>query len=210
MREFRECVECIGVSDINHTGLHFTWNQRPNADTGFLKKVDRIMANNEFVSAFINSYAIFQPYRISDHCPAALKVPSKVVTKPKPFRFSNFIVEHELFQSTIKDGWNVEVKGHKMYCLVKKLRILKKPLRKLMWSKGNIHTRVITMRAELDNAQINLDKDPLNTDLRQVHSRILKEFNDASLDEEKFLKQKKLKLIGCVLGTITLATSIKL
>ena len=31
MREFRECVQNIEVVDVNSSGLHFTWNQKPNA-----------------------------------------------------------------------------------------------------------------------------------------------------------------------------------
>nr|GEZ50859.1 hypothetical protein [Tanacetum cinerariifolium] len=33
MREFRECVETIEVRDVNSTGLHYTWNKKPKADT---------------------------------------------------------------------------------------------------------------------------------------------------------------------------------
>ncbi|GKD63866.1 reverse transcriptase domain-containing protein [Tanacetum coccineum] len=43
MREFKECVQAIEVSDLNCTGLHFTWNQKPKGSNGILKKIDRIM-----------------------------------------------------------------------------------------------------------------------------------------------------------------------
>ncbi|GKE63593.1 hypothetical protein Tco_1513960, partial [Tanacetum coccineum] len=48
MREFRDCVEEIKVSNVNYTGLKFTWNQKPKGDKGILKKIDGIMANMEF------------------------------------------------------------------------------------------------------------------------------------------------------------------
>lgn len=38
MREFRECVEDIEVSDVNYTRLKFTWNQKPKGQDGLLKK----------------------------------------------------------------------------------------------------------------------------------------------------------------------------
>nr|GEY91263.1 RNA-directed DNA polymerase, eukaryota, reverse transcriptase zinc-binding domain protein [Tanacetum cinerariifolium] len=67
MREFKECVEVIEVSDMNKYGLHFTWNQKPKGDYGVLKKLDRIMANLDFHDVFVRSNALFQPYRIFDH-----------------------------------------------------------------------------------------------------------------------------------------------
>ena len=52
MREFKECVETIEVEDINSTGLHYTWNQKPRAETGMLKKIDRVMSNMCFTNEF--------------------------------------------------------------------------------------------------------------------------------------------------------------
>ncbi|GKB29409.1 RNA-directed DNA polymerase, eukaryota, reverse transcriptase zinc-binding domain protein [Tanacetum coccineum] len=49
--------------------------------------------------------------------------------------------------------------------LVKKLKLLKKPLRKLMYEKGNLHANVIRLRGELDSIQAMLDKDPYNPSL---------------------------------------------
>lgn len=59
MREFRECVEDIGVVDVQGTGLHFTWNQRPQADSGILRKIDRIMCNGDFLGAYLVLWLYF-------------------------------------------------------------------------------------------------------------------------------------------------------
>nr|GEV01944.1 RNA-directed DNA polymerase, eukaryota, reverse transcriptase zinc-binding domain protein [Tanacetum cinerariifolium] len=99
-----------------------------------------------------NCYAVFKPYRISDHCPAVLKIPQKEKMKPKPFKFSNYIVHKDDFKAIIEEGWANTILGHKMFRVVKKLRLLKKPLRKLMWSRGNLHVQVKNLWAELDEA----------------------------------------------------------
>nr|GEZ97177.1 zinc knuckle CX2CX4HX4C [Tanacetum cinerariifolium] len=52
MRNFQECVDMIEVTDVNSTGLCFTWNQKPKGEDGILKKIDRVMANLEFLSLF--------------------------------------------------------------------------------------------------------------------------------------------------------------
>ncbi|XP_071690777.1 uncharacterized protein [Rutidosis leptorrhynchoides] len=91
MLEFRECLDNLNMSDVNHGGFQYTWNQRPNAAT------------------------------------------------------------------VVEDGWKANIHGHSMYRVVKKLRELKRPVRKLMWSKGNLHDRVIQCRGVLEAAQKALD-----------------------------------------------------
>ncbi|GJZ58952.1 putative RNA-directed DNA polymerase, eukaryota, reverse transcriptase zinc-binding domain protein [Tanacetum coccineum] len=86
MREFNDGVANIEVEDVNSTGLHFTWNQKPREERGILKKTDRVMSNIDFNNSFPGSYAIFQPYRISDHAHAVLKVHRVTKDKPKPFK----------------------------------------------------------------------------------------------------------------------------
>ncbi|GKD21357.1 RNA-directed DNA polymerase, eukaryota, reverse transcriptase zinc-binding domain protein, partial [Tanacetum coccineum] len=91
MSDFKACVNKIEAMDINATGLHFTWNQNPKGGGGVLKKLDQIMGSIDFIDTFPGAYAIFQPYRISDHSPAVLKLPTLTSPKPKPFKFFNFL-----------------------------------------------------------------------------------------------------------------------
>ncbi|GJU27334.1 hypothetical protein Tco_1165955 [Tanacetum coccineum] len=58
------------------------------------------------------------------------------------------------------------------------MKNLKKPLRKLLHDQGNLHDRVNKLRTELDEVQKVIDMDPINS------------FNEAKIDEERFLKQK--------------------
>ncbi|XP_071704795.1 uncharacterized protein [Rutidosis leptorrhynchoides] len=195
MREFQECIEQIRMTDINHSGFQFTWNQCPNASTGILKKIDRVMGNDIFLNDFVNAFALFEPYRISDHCPAILRIPGTVVLKPKPFKFCNFVAKHDNFEETVRAAWGVEVHGCHMFKLVNKLKGLKKPLRKLAWQRGNLHKRVIELREKLDDAQRELDKNPNSIVARNSEAQCLRDFNDALIEEEVFLRQKE-KSIG--------------
>nr|XP_043639247.1 uncharacterized protein LOC122610317 [Erigeron canadensis] len=105
MREFKECVEMIEMFDINSMGLHYTWNQKPKKGVGILKKIDRIMGNIFFTDLFPTSCAIFQPYRVSDHSPCVLKLPS--VSRPwaKPFKFANFLVNKDEYNDIVEKAW---------------------------------------------------------------------------------------------------------
>ncbi|GKC98268.1 reverse transcriptase domain-containing protein, partial [Tanacetum coccineum] len=74
--------------------------------------------------------------------------------------------------------------------VVSKLKALKKPLRKRVYNTGHIHERVIKLRHELDEVQKALDANPEDLILREEEATYLQAFNEAKLDEERFLKQK--------------------
>nr|GEV34821.1 hypothetical protein [Tanacetum cinerariifolium] len=135
-------------------------------------------------------HAIFQPYRISDHSPAVLCLPTTVKAKPKPFKFSNILIQNSRFKQVVMEGWNRDVSGFNMYKAVLKLRHLKKPLRKLMFDNGNLHDNVKRPRHELDMVQRDLDNDPFNITLREEEVVYVQAFNEAILLEERFLIQK--------------------
>ncbi|GKC14696.1 RNA-directed DNA polymerase, eukaryota, reverse transcriptase zinc-binding domain protein, partial [Tanacetum coccineum] len=188
MREFKECVQAMEVSDVNCTGLHFTWNQKSKGSNGILKKIDRIMGNLQFSNDFPGFFTIFQRYRISDHSPCVLRIPKVTKPKPKPFKFSNFLVYKEGFREVVESGWALNVDGCNMYRVVKRLKGLRSPFHKLLHAQDNLYNRVDLLHKELNETQKAIDKDPHNPDLRDEHAHYLLAFKEASLDEERFLR----------------------
>ncbi|GKC33713.1 hypothetical protein Tco_1046097 [Tanacetum coccineum] len=176
--------------DIPSTGLRYTWNQKPKGSDGLLKKIDRVMGNTQFSDMFVGAHALFQPYRTSDHSPAVLKVPTAVKSNPKPFKFSNILTQHVKFKEVVNEGWNIDVSGFCMFRVVKKLKNLKTPFRKLLYDHGNLHDNVNRLRTELDKVQADLDLDPFNVELRDEEAAYVQAYNNALLMQERFLKQK--------------------
>ncbi|GJY25818.1 RNA-directed DNA polymerase, eukaryota, reverse transcriptase zinc-binding domain protein [Tanacetum coccineum] len=190
MREFKDCIEEIEVMDVQHSGLQFTWSQKPKGRDGILKKIDRIMANLAFNDNFAGAHAMFKPYRISDHAPSILIIPTLTKPKPKPFKFYNIITCKDNFAQVVKEGWSRQVSGFHMFRVAQRLKSLKKPLRKLLYDKGNLHTNVNLLRDQLDRVQMRLDMDPFNEAIREEEANTVVAFNEACLLEERFLKQK--------------------
>ena len=190
MRDFKECVDNIEVFDINSSGCHFTWNQKPKRGDGVFKKIDRVLGNVSFTDMFPTACVLFQPNRISDHSPCVLKFPSLSRSRPKPFKFANFLAKKPEFLDLVKQYWSDVYTGHHMFRLAKMLKALKSPMRTLLIKQGNIHRRVTRAREALDEIQCAIDKDPLNAQLKEKEVTCLKTFHDAALDEEMFLKQK--------------------
>ncbi|GJS10956.1 protein LAZ1 [Tanacetum coccineum] len=85
---------------------------------------------------------------------------------------------------------NTNIEGHNMFKVVSKRKLLKKPIRKLLQDQGNLHDRVNSLRIELDIVQKALDANPADPILREEECVYVQAFNEAKLDEERFLKQK--------------------
>nr|GEU32802.1 reverse transcriptase domain, reverse transcriptase zinc-binding domain protein [Tanacetum cinerariifolium] len=77
-----------------------------------------------------------------------------------------------------------------MLRVVKRLKRLKSPFRKLLHNHGNLHERVNKIRTKLDEAQKSIDRDPFSSILHEENTHYLIAFKEAQLDKERFLKQK--------------------
>ncbi|GKB87457.1 hypothetical protein Tco_0959729 [Tanacetum coccineum] len=96
----------------------------------------------------------------------------------------------EGFREVVESGWNLNVDGCAMNRVVKRLKGLKSPFRKLLHDQVKLHTRVDLLRKELDEIQKAIEKEPNNFDLHEDHAHYLLAFKEAFLDEERFLRQK--------------------
>ncbi|XP_071694820.1 uncharacterized protein [Rutidosis leptorrhynchoides] len=149
MGEFSECVVDIEVEDISWLGLRFTWNQTP----GILKKLDRAMGNVEFFSEFPSAVCEFMLFLRCDHSPMVVTFPQIMKSKPKPFKFHNYLTTTPSFLPAVNDIWKNEVYGHSMFAVVSKMKFLKKPLRKLNYEQGNLFLKTEKLKLELERVQ---------------------------------------------------------
>ncbi|GJR75133.1 RNA-directed DNA polymerase, eukaryota, reverse transcriptase zinc-binding domain protein [Tanacetum coccineum] len=90
----------------------------------------------------------------------------------------------------VSKGWNIEVQGYKMYCLVKRMKHLKPILNKMNWKNGDLTIKVEKLRALLKENQALVEKNPHNKSIKDKSIEILEEYNVAVKDEEKLLAQK--------------------
>nr|GEW01774.1 hypothetical protein [Tanacetum cinerariifolium] len=163
---------------------------------GVLRKLDNIMGNIDFIDSFLGAYAIFQPYRISNHSLAVLKLPTLTSPKPKPFKFFNFLASKTKFIEVLESNWNTHIDGYNMFKVVSNMKILKKPLWKLLYEQGNLHERVNRLQIELDAVQKTLDTNPVDLALREEECVYVQSFNDAKLDEEIFKQKAKVEWLA--------------
>ncbi|XP_048491131.1 uncharacterized protein LOC125492556 [Beta vulgaris subsp. vulgaris] len=126
---FRDCVQFCGVNDIKQAGRFFTWNSKQEGFQRVFSKIDRVMANNEWLEAFENGLVTYLPDGEYDHCPGVLCI-HKESSRKKPFRFFNMWVYGDGFMEFVKDVWQRPVNGCKMFQVTQKLKIMKAELKK--------------------------------------------------------------------------------
>ncbi|GKA81855.1 gag-pol polyprotein [Tanacetum coccineum] len=186
-----DCVEFLNIEDVKITGLFFTWIQkRRDPNNGILKKLDRVMGNGKFVDAYVNAFANFLPFGVSDHSPTVLVFPEVKSMKNRAFRFLNYLTEKKEFITTVRDNWNVDIKGYAMFILAKRLKFLKKHMRDLNKKNGDVCEKVKCLKVELDRVQEALSNDPSSVHFREEELVYAEAYRKAVSDEELLLKQK--------------------
>lgn len=168
---------CLQVTD-QHVETLFTCAYLP------------FMSNVHFIDKFPNANAQFVPFVASDHSPAVIAIPDILRAKPRPFKFANYLASHGDFLPIVKEVWSSFIPGYSMFSVVSKLKMLKKPLRKLRLANGNLSEKVRILKAELEKVQANMEKDFHNVDLRLEELFFLNAYNKAIRDEEEFLNQR--------------------
>lgn len=77
-----------------------------------------------------------------------------------------------------------------MYKIVQKLKLLKPKLRAEAWNSGNFCKKVENLKSNLTNTQSAQDCNSFNEDLKECEVKLLKDYREAALEEERMLKQK--------------------
>nr|GEX83156.1 hypothetical protein [Tanacetum cinerariifolium] len=115
----------------------------------------------------------------------SLIIPHYFVKKKKSFKFANFIADKKEFVPLVTKCLFNDIDEFHMFKLAKKLKGLKKHLKGLQWKNGNIFERVEKLRSKLKETQMNINKFPFDSKIKELAVTTLEEFNEAIIDEEK-------------------------
>ncbi|GJZ13731.1 RNA-directed DNA polymerase, eukaryota, reverse transcriptase zinc-binding domain protein [Tanacetum coccineum] len=153
MQDLIDCANEIKIEDVNSTGLFFTWIKSPlKLETRIMKKLDRILVNESFMNSLKEEFGHFMPFLTSDHSTVVLTIPKSLTKKRRSFRFSNYTIDKDEFLPIMEKEWRQDIAGHTMYKVVKKLKALKHPMRKLSWKNGDLSERVEICKDRLKTA----------------------------------------------------------
>ncbi|GKV02389.1 hypothetical protein SLEP1_g14827 [Rubroshorea leprosula] len=188
---FNDRLNEVELSDLPAFGPKFTWSNK-RIEGLIVKKLDRLLVNNTWVSTCPRTRAKFLPPDISDHCAGSITI-MEVATQNtrKPFKIFNFWTKNERFLNIVQEVWSsVTVSGCYMFQLCKKLKALKAPLRQLNKDcYSDLQGRIQQETSKLYAIQIDLLASP-HEDLVLVEQEQARKVAELSLAEEAFLKQK--------------------
>ena len=182
-------MEDVDLFDVRYSGIQYTWCQKP-AEGGIRRKLDRVLANVEFLSLPHDASANFLPRSISDHSPAILCFTAGIRKKVWSFRYDNFLSTHSSFLSVVKEGWIAPLEGSFMFRLVTRLKGLKAPLKRLRSTYGNLSHRMDLLKRELDSIQLLCDAQPDVLELQEDLMALRFAYHSACLDEEAATRQR--------------------
>ncbi|KAG5592288.1 hypothetical protein H5410_042802 [Solanum commersonii] len=133
--------------EISLIGSKYTWWNGCIEEGCILKRLDRILVNNEFLVIFPATKVHHFIRQGSDH--ALLHVVCKTEAEPtiKPFRFLNFCTKHQQFTQIVLQNWDTDFVGSPFMEVQYKLKKVKRALS--IWSKevfGNIFQQIATLK----------------------------------------------------------------
>ncbi|GJV14338.1 RNA-directed DNA polymerase, eukaryota, reverse transcriptase zinc-binding domain protein [Tanacetum coccineum] len=76
--------------------------------------------------------------------------------KKVSFRFCNFVADKAEFIDLVKDAWSKDFHGCHMFKLIKKLKNLKRPLKKLSWANGNVFENVKVLNEYVEASKVEM------------------------------------------------------
>jgi len=122
MKEMQDLLADLKLVDMD-IGQQFTW-LRQNA----ISRIDRVLVDEELILMFSSSRAFCKGIMFSDHYPIVF-ITSQLKWSPSPFRTLDVWLTEPSFVQAFKKEW-MEMAG---LHLVKKLKLIKKPLK--VWNR---------------------------------------------------------------------------
>ncbi|XP_075107024.1 uncharacterized protein LOC142180006 [Nicotiana tabacum] len=99
---FIECLNDCGLMDMGYSGHTFTWCNERKGKEIIWKRLDRMVANNEWDIHFSKISVQHLTRLNSDHCPILITAEKDDGNYIKYFKFLNFLVDRDNFRDIVK------------------------------------------------------------------------------------------------------------
>ena len=108
MKVFRECLSDYGLIDLGFVGRRFTWCNGRIGEQRTRVKLDRMVANEEWMKMFPEARVIHRVMAASDHCLLKLSLRQRVQRRGgrKRFMFEAMWTRKESCREVIEAAWD--------------------------------------------------------------------------------------------------------
>ncbi|XP_056690293.1 uncharacterized protein [Spinacia oleracea] len=185
------CMHACGMEDIKCVGNLFTWNNKQQGNNRVFSKIDRFMANHAWQSCFLVAEVCFMPEGHFDHSPGLFSVYPRDDGGKKPFKYFTMWKSSTVFSDTVKQAWNTQIIGTKMFILINKLKRVKQALKELN-KVGFIDIHGADLRAyqNMVNAQSAMHNNLTDQGVADAELTAIQEYKEKHKAYLAFLSQK--------------------
>ncbi|XP_074299145.1 uncharacterized protein LOC141630181 [Silene latifolia] len=110
-RDFQNCVDTCGLYDLVTQGAYFTWNNKHKENHRVFSRIDRVLANNQWLTNGPSGIASFLPEGLFDHSPCIIKLWEDTVRSNYCFKYFNMWGQDDRFKETVLTIWQQQIKG---------------------------------------------------------------------------------------------------
>ncbi|XP_072969262.1 uncharacterized protein [Typha angustifolia] len=142
-KAFARFVDETGLCDLGYEGIPYTWCNNQQGTRRIWIRLDRALANTEWVSEHPECKVQHLDRGASDHAPLLLTVPAGTTRSKRPFRFELLWMEYEECQNIVQDTWKRQAGGNPMQAFSHSLSELRRSL--INWNReavGSVERRL--------------------------------------------------------------------
>ncbi|XP_070004802.1 uncharacterized protein [Nicotiana sylvestris] len=125
-KDFSDFLFYTGVTEMKSVGREYTWTNKH-----VYSKIDRVLVNSEWCIKNHHLEANIMDPHFLDHSPLCIKLEEELQAGPRPFRFLNYLVDHENFIKVMEAAWNQRTNENGMNKIWQKLKVVKQEMKKL-------------------------------------------------------------------------------
>lgn len=185
INSFKNCLYTCGLMDLGFSGHPFTWNNRRFGKDFICERLDRAVANIEWINTFPHAKLYHLTSSTSDHSPILLDTHDESQPPRKLFRYEIAWSLDNSFINVIRDCWqppNNQSNTPSFYNTYKTFKS------KVTWWKkhiyGNLDRKIDALNHNLEQLTNSLD---LNYNI-ETHWKLDK----IRIEHQKLLKQKEI------------------
>lgn len=184
--------------DLGFCGNPYKWFNHRQGFGLIKERLDRSIANSQWIHFFPSYSVTHLPTHSSDHNPLLLNTFLPSASLPRPFRFEKFWTRDPTCGIVIEEAWSTQIRGSPSFCLAQKLKLTKTTIEH--WNKhyfGDIKTKLNSTLYLLDVTQQapHLDSNlALELHLQSLLDEYLKHEESHLKHEESLWKHKSREL----------------
>ena len=155
MRDFREALDECGFADLGYVEQKYTWYKQLTGGVTVWERLDRAVANNDWISLYPGTMVKHLECGFSDHKPIIIHLEGIPIRKQKPWRFEQVWLKEDECRAVVESAWQESLSSTSpMGVIETNLETCQARLRS--WSKdsfGNITRDLIHKRKQLKEVE---------------------------------------------------------